>query len=193
MSAIQDLSPYIDAFPGRIRKAKDDRGMTVDELADRSGASFSSVSRLYSGTQVNPQLYNAAAMCKVLGLSLDELFGLQPPANSPSEMQERNRKLEIENARLIAANEAQRAQIKSTHTLCYVLLFISALLAISLVAYLIIDAQIKNAGLIQGGTLSALAWAFIALIAASVIFGGIAILRIIRKENQHEESKSPRS
>ena len=54
----------------------------------------------------------------------------------------------------------------------------------SLVAYLIIDAQIKNAGLIQGGSLSALAWAFIALIVVTVIAGGIAILRIVRRENR---------
>lgn len=193
MSAIQDLAVFINAFPGRIRKAKDESGMTVEELADRSGASFSAVSRLYSGSQTNPQLYNAAAMCKVLGLSLDELFGLQQPSDSPSELQERNHQLELENAKLVTANETQQAQIRSTHTICYVLTFFCILLSVSLVAYLIIDAQIRNAGLIQGGTLSALAWAFIALIAASVISGGIAILRVIRKENQHEEDQSPRS
>lgn len=193
MSAIQDLAVFINAFPGRIRKAKDESGMTVEELADRSGASFSAVSRLYSGSQTNPQLYNAAAMCKVLGLSLDELFGLQQPSDSPSELQERNHQLELENAKLVTANETQKAQIRSTHTICYVVTFFCILLSVSLVAYLIIDAQIRNAGLIQGGTLSALAWAFIALIAASVISGGIAILRVIRKENQHEEDQSPRS
>ena len=45
---------------------------------------------------------------------------------------------------MLATNGAQRAQIKSTHTICYVLLFISAMLAVSLVAYLVIDAQIKR-------------------------------------------------
>lgn len=193
MSAIQDLSPYIDAFPGRIRKAKDDRGMTVDELADRSGASFSSVSRLYSGAQVNPQLYNAAAMCKVLDLSLDELFGLQPPANSPSEMQAEIHKLKVENARLAAANEVQRTQIKSVHSVCYILVFFCVFFAMSLVAYLVFDAQVRNAGLIQGGRLSVVAWVFIGLIVAAIITAGITIARIMHRENQNEESKSPRS
>lgn len=190
MSAIQELAPFIDAYQGRIRKAKDTSGMTLDELIERSGVAESAVRRLYTGTQSDPKLYYSAAICKTLGLSLDELFGLEQPTGSSGDLQERNHKLEIENARLVAANESQRAQIKSTHTICYILLFISALLAISLVAYLIIDAQIKNAGLIQGDTLSALAWAFIALIAASVIFGGIAIIRIIRRENREEHTCS---
>ena len=188
MSAIQELAPFIDAYQSRIRKAKDESGLTIEELTEKSGVSYSAVSRLYSGVQSDPRLYNSAALCKTLGLSLDELFGLEQPANSPSDLQERNHNLEIENAKLGAANETQRAQIKSTHTICYILLFISALLAISLVAYLIIDAQIKNAGLIQGGTLSVLAWAFIALIAAAVFFGGIAILHIIRRENVEEHT-----
>ena len=103
---------------------------------------------------------------------------------------DRNRDLTIENAQLRASVEILRAQIRAVHSICYVLLFISALLAMSLVAYLVIDAQIKNAGLIQGGSLSALAWAFIALIAATVIFGGIAILRIVRRENKEAHSCS---
>lgn len=193
MSAIQELAPFIDAYQGRIRKAKDTSGMTLDELIERSGVSESAVRRLYTGTQSDPKLYYSAAICKTLGLSMDELFGLERPAGSPSELQERSHQLEVENAKLVAANEAQRAQIRSAHTICYVLTFFCILLSVSLVAYLIIDAQIRNAGLVQGGTPSALVWAFIALIAASVISGGIAILRVIRKENQHEENKSPRS
>lgn len=187
MSAIQELEPYISAFQGRIRQAKNDSKMTLEELTVRSGVSESAVRRLYAGTQAEPKLYNAAALCKTLNLSLDQMFGLNQPEGSPNDLVARNHQLELENARLVATNEANKAQIKSTHTICYVLLFISALLAISLVAYLIIDAQIKNAGLIQGGTLSGLAWAFIALIAATVIFGAIAILRIIRRENKGDQ------
>lgn len=193
MSAIQELAPFIDAYQGRIRKAKDTSGMTLDELIERSGVAESAVRRLYTGTQSDPKLYYSAAICKTLGLSLDELFGLEQPTGSSGDLQARNHTLEIENARLVAANESQRAQIKSTHTICYVLTFFCVLLSVSLVAYLLIDSQIKNAGLIQGGTLSVLAWAFIALISAAVISGGIAILRVIRKENRNEESQSPRS
>ena len=139
------------------------------------------------------KLNDCIALCRFFGLSIDEMYGLRAPAPAaeiPRKLLDRNRDLEIENARLRASNEALRAQICSVHSIAYILLFISALLAMSLIAYLVIDAQIKNAGLIQGGSLSALAWAFIVLIAAAVIFGGIAIVRIIRRENK--DSRRPR-
>ena len=143
--------------------------------------------------QANPLLYNEAAIADTLGLSLDVLLGLEQPADSPSELQERNHQLELENAKLVTTNEAQKAQIRSTHTICYVLVFFCIILALSLVVYLMIDSQVTDAGIIRGGRLSGAAWAFIGLIVASVVAAGITILRIIRKENQHEESKSPRS
>lgn len=83
MSAIQDLAPFIGAYQGKIRRAKDASGMTLEELSNESGVSFSAVSRLYAGTQADPRLYNSAALCKTLGLSLDELFGLENRVGSP--------------------------------------------------------------------------------------------------------------
>lgn len=56
MSAIQELAPFIGAYHGRIRKAKDQSGMTLEELSEKSGVSFSTVSRLYAGTQADPRL-----------------------------------------------------------------------------------------------------------------------------------------
>ena len=143
--------------------------------------------------QANPLLYNEAAIADTLGLSLDALCGLEQPADSPSELQERNHQLELENAKLVTTNKAQKAQIRSTHTICYVLVFFCIILALSLIVYLMIDSQITDAGIIRGGRLSGAAWAFIGLIVASVVAAGITILRVIRKENQHEESQSTRS
>lgn len=183
MSAIQELEPYISAYQSRFRKAKDESGLTLDELAERSGVSNSAVSRLYAGTQTDPKLFYSVALCKTLGLSLDEIFGLDQPKESPSELQERNRKLELENVRLTATNEMQRAQIRSTHAICYLLTFFCALLAMSLIVYLVIDSQITDAGIIRGGELSVMAWAFIALIVASIVAAGFTILRIVRKES----------
>lgn len=86
MSAIQELAPFIGAYHGKIRNAKDHSGMTLEELSEKSGVSFSTVSRLYAGTQADPRLYNSAAICKALGLSLDELFGLENPVGSPEKL-----------------------------------------------------------------------------------------------------------
>lgn len=184
---IEDSCVFSEAFRERIREAKKKSGLTLDQLAEDSGVSKTTVIRMMSNSKVDLKLNDCVSLCRFFDLSIDEAFGLRAPApaaEAPQEVLDRNRDLEIENAQLRASNEVLRAQIKSVHSICYVLLFISALLAMSLVAYLIIDAQIKNGGLIQGSTLSALAWAFIALIAAAVISGGIAILRIVRRENR---------
>lgn len=184
MSAIQELEPYISAYQGKFRKAKDASGMTLEELAERSGVSDSAVRRLYAGTQADPKLFYSVALCKTLGLSVDEMFGLEQPTGSPSELQERCHKLELENVRLTAANEAQRAQIKSTHAISYLLAFFCALLAVSLIVYLMIDSQITDAGIIREGKLSVMAWIFIALIVASILAAGFTILRIVKKEHK---------
>lgn len=193
MSAIQELEPYIAAYQGRIRQAKDDSKMTLEELATRSGVPVSAVRRLYAGTQTDPRLYNSAALCKTFGLSLDQMFGLNQPKGSPNDLIARNHQLEVENARLVATNEANNAQIKSVHSLCYLLVFICAMLMMSLISYLVLDSQIAYAGIISGGELSVAAWILVGLIIASVIASGITIFRIIRKERHHEEDESPRS
>ena len=79
MSAIQELAPYIEAYPRRVRAAKEEKHYTISDIIERSGVSASAVNKLLAGTQMEPKLYNSAALCKVLGLSLDELFGLSAP------------------------------------------------------------------------------------------------------------------
>ena len=76
MSAIQELAPYISAYQRNIKRAKEDQHYTIDRLVEESGVSRSAVTKLCAGTQQDPKLYNSAALCRVLGLSLDELFGL---------------------------------------------------------------------------------------------------------------------
>ena len=36
MSAIQELAPFIGAYHGKIRNAKDHSGMTLEELSEKS-------------------------------------------------------------------------------------------------------------------------------------------------------------
>lgn len=184
--AIKDSALFSEAFRERIREEKKKSGLTIDQVVEDAGVSKTAVIKLLSSGKVELKLNDCIALCRFFGLSIDEMCGLRAPvpAEIPRELLDRNRDLEIENASLRASNEVLRAQIRSVHSIAYILLFISALLAMSLIAYLVIDAQIKNAGLIQGGSLSALSLAFIALIAAAVIFGGIAIVRIIRRENK---------
>lgn len=190
MSVLQEMEQSINEYQNIIRTARIQNGMTISELAEKSGVPASTVSKICAGNQSAPNLYNSAALCKTLGLSIDEIFGLKAPDGSQADLQERNHKLELENACLTATNDAQKAQIKSAHSICYVLVFFCALLAMSLVVYLVIDLQITDAGIIRSGELSGTAWAFVGLIVASIIAAGATISRIIKKESAHDKKGS---
>ena len=193
MTSMEKLAPFFEAYSERVKRRRNEVGMTISALSERSGVPYSNVSRVNSGVQANPLLYNEAAIADTLGLSLDDLCGLDHAAGSQSELQERNYTLEIDNAKLTATTKAQAAQIRSIHAVCYVLVFFCLVLAMSLVVYLVIDSQVTDAGIIRGGKLSIMAWAFIGLIVAAVIAVGVTISHIIRKESRNEESQSPRS
>ena len=51
MSAIQELAPYISAYQGNIKRAKEDQHYTIDRLVEESGVSRSAVTKLCAGTQ----------------------------------------------------------------------------------------------------------------------------------------------
>lgn len=193
MTSMEKLAPYFEAYSEKVKRRRNEVGMTISALSDKSGVPYSNVSRVNSGVQANPLLYNEAAIADTLGLSLDDLCGLDHAAGSQSELQERNYTLEIDNAKLTATTKAQTAQIRSIHAVCYVLVFFCLVLAMSLVVYLVIDSQVTDAGIIRGGKLSIMAWAFIGLIVSAVIAVGVTISHIIRKESRNEESQSPRS
>lgn len=182
MSAIQELAPYISAYQGSIKRAKEDQHYTIDRhLLRIRRFQIGCDEAACAGTQQDPKLYNSAALCRVLGLSLDELFGLVKPAESPEELTEQIHHVELENAKLEATAAAQSAQIRSTHTMCYVLALFCMLLSFSLIACLVTDAQIRSTGLIRDGDLSVAAWVCIALIVGSALASAITFYAI-RKE-----------
>ena len=193
LTSMEKLAPFFEAYSEKVKRRRNEVGMTISALSEKSGVPYSNVSRVNSGVQANPLLYNEAAIADTLGLSLDALCGLDHAAGGQSELQERNYTLEIDNAKLTATTKAQAAQIRSIHAVCYVLVFFCLVLAMSLVVYLVIDSQVTDAGIIRGGKLSIMAWAFIGLIVAAVIAVGVTISHIIRKESRNEESQSPRS
>ena len=82
MSAIQELAPFIGAYHGKIRNAKDHSGMTLEELSEKSGVSFSTVSRLYAGTQADPRLYNRPQYVKRLVCRSTSCSALKIPSEA---------------------------------------------------------------------------------------------------------------
>ena len=104
MSAIQELAPYIAKYQPSIKRAKMEKGYTCNDLVELSGISKSAVERLCDGTQADPKLFNAVALCKVLGLSIDKLFGLPSSVDSSAELRKKIHEMELQNSPRLPAS-----------------------------------------------------------------------------------------
>ena len=181
MSAIQELAPYIEDYPHRVRAAKEEKHYTISDIIERSGVSASAVNKLLAGTQMEPKLYNSAALCKVLGLSLDELFGLAAPEGSARQAREEMHQLQLENVRLEAENRMGAKRVDAQRPVILALLILCTALCAALAGYIAIDAQISNAGLIRGGDPTVVAWGIIVLLVLAVAVIAWSMVRALRR------------
>ena len=197
MSAIQQIASNIAAYPEIVRRAKEDHRYTNAMVSDLSGVSLSVVSKLMSGSGADPKLYDAAAICSVLDLSLDELFDLDRPPDDPNELLRRIYELELANAKQQIADAELRGQInvlqaekagaynrmRDQRSVIYILICACVVLSFALAGYLFIDSRIADAGLIRCGDITALAWIMIALIIAAIVIIGWTVVRVVKNNN----------
>lgn len=174
MSAIQELTPFLDQFTKRVRQAKEEQQITIDRIVEQSGVSVSTVTKIVSGAQTDPKLSVAASVCQALNLSLDEVTGIVPAPTASSEPPDeallaRVRDLELENAKKDGIIEEKDTRLKAIHPLVYGLCALCVTLAMALAAYLLGDSQYPEIGLIRWGEITGPAWILIGIIAASVI------------------------
>lgn len=181
MAAIQELQPYCDAFQGRIREAKDSKGYTLQRLIDESGLPKSAVNNISAGKQVNPLLYYAAALCKVLGLSLDELFGLEKRVASPEGQLQRIHELEIDNTRLTVVDEQKGKRLETARIIAGALTSVSVLLLLVVIGYMVLDAHILNTGLFRSVGVSVFFVFLVLLVIAALAAIGYALRFLFSK------------
>ena len=186
MSAIQELYESMLHYPERVRQAKDELRYTNSQIAELSGVSPFVVSKLMAGNGSEPKLYDAAAICLVMGLSLDELFGLKRQPDDPNEMIKRIHELELTNAEqagrievLTTKSAGLCSRMRDQRSVIYILICACVVLSFALVGYLLVDLNIRDAGLIQWGQFSALACIIVVLILAAVMAIGWTIARVI--------------
>ncbi len=67
-------------FGARLRRARSDRGKTLRDVSLASGISIAYLSDLERGVLVNPTLDTLRAVGKALGVSLNELLGVEEEA-----------------------------------------------------------------------------------------------------------------
>lgn len=173
---IQELAPYIEAYPAAVKKAKDEKGHTIQSLVDASGVSYSAVSKLMSGSQQNPTLYNAAALCAVLDLSLDALMGLRAPEEPTGEQQRQIYELGSENNVLQATVDHYKDLAAIYKPLIFGLIGVCALLLCATIGYIIFDIRMTQVGLFQSAGMSVLA-----VLLAIVVIAAIALMAYTAK------------
>ncbi len=202
------LAPYFEAYPEKIKHRRLELGLTVKALSQKSGVPYSNVSRVNSGGQANPLLFNEAAIADCLGLSLDQLCGLKTPVEDDSSLRKRIHELELSDAqkdaeiqRLSGAVNTANAkadgfasldkfhteQLNARNPLILIQFILNVTLVFFLCVYLVIDARIRDAGLIQFGNFSIFAWGLIAVILAAsctIAITGLKLIKVSKSEKQ---------
>lgn len=179
----------------KCREARDRLGYTNQDIADATGIPLSSVKNFFAGTSKAPGLVYAVLICKFLGVSIDECFGIIPAEDAEAQLRRQLKEdhMNSENQRLTEVNGLQKKLDKSRLSTILVLAFLCAVLSVTLIFYIVVDFHIKDAGLILGGEVGTGAWVIITLVAiafgvmTSALFSAIRYARRIAPEEQGRE------
>ena len=183
--------------------------ITNQDLADATGKSERTVAQFLRGEIPNASCETVASICKELGVSVDEHYGITMPEPNPDEqLTKENRTLEsenhalkvqnveligkVENLKLEVSHQKEkadflRAQLKTRRPVIYTLMCSCAVMAFTLLVYIILDANVPDAGFIRYGRPSAAALVVIAVIAAAAIIVAWSIIHAVRKPKKHSK------
>lgn len=130
----------------RIRK--DALKLTYQEISDESGIPISTVQNFFSKMSKAPSIYTAAPICKSLGISLDEVFGISEHL-TPTErtLKARNDELERHVDAKADTIEIMRRGVRIRNCVIFIL-FIMVLLLAAWCLY--IDMHCLNYGFWRG-------------------------------------------
>lgn len=184
MTAFQRLKPYFDSYNSKITAARNAQQLSIVDLAEQAGVSYSSVATQSAGRADNPKIFEQAAAAYVLGLSLDELCGLRPPADV-TELTSQIHSLELDNARkdgeigrLNAVTDGDKrhaedvaARLVTLRNLVFGLVAMCALLLVAVISYIVRDVQATTVGLFRSTGLS-----IFAVILAMIVIAAVALI-----------------
>lgn len=131
-----------------MKAEKQKQGKTNQQMIDESGVARSTVNNFFAGALGGPGLVQTAALCKVLGMSIDNAMGLSPASAEDVE------KLREELAHKEELIRILDGGVKARRPLIYGLLGLCALLGMALMMYIILDVGRPDAGLIRADGVS---------------------------------------
>lgn len=111
---------------------------TNQDVAENTDLSVGTVSQFFRGDIKNPSVYTVGPICREMGVSMDEYFGI--PHDEPAEPAEPSdaEKLRAENASLRAQLAQQQKSLRMHRLVTLILLGILSLCALVLVADVLI-------------------------------------------------------
>lgn len=177
----QYVIPDLNDMLTKIRKAKDASGLTNQELSYLSDIPYNSVCTITAGTAKQVTLANAAALCAVLDLSLDEISGLRGSDDAAY-----IRELEIENAQLKESVKHYKHLGTVYKPLIFGLIGICAILLCATIGYIIFDIGLKDIGLFKSGGLTVLAVFLSITVLAALAAIAYAIKTVVRDAKENE-------
>lgn len=179
MSAIQELESYIKEYPYKIKAARVAKGLTQKELAEQAGVPLSFITKMNVNNQ--DALLNFVVVCRVLDLSIDELFGKKDPADV-AELTEQIHELELNKVqqagdvrRLTEVNLEKDKRLYSHRPMLYALVAMCVILVMALIGYMIFDASVTTAGLFKSARTSTFAILLIIIVLLSLVVIFLAV------------------
>lgn len=112
------------------KSRKEELKLTYQEISDASGVPLSTVQNFFSKFSKSPSIYTVAPICKALGISLDEVFGVSEHLTPTEEtLQARNDELERHVDVKADMIEIMRRGVRIRNGVILILLIIVLLLA----------------------------------------------------------------
>lgn len=183
-----------DTLKELCREARDRQNITIQDLADETGISISTIGNFFASKSKAPNVYNAGAICAALGVSLDRYFGITEklsPEDQIAQLQH-NHQSELEIAHMKGCMEQmektidyQRKKARLTKFAIYGLMLVCSMFMAVIVGYIFFDYRVPNQGLIQSGEAGVFAWIVFLLLAVGIgIFAAVFIISL-RDTKEH--------
>lgn len=180
---IQQIQPQCDSLYEKIKHEKDIQGETNKSVARHTGVSDSTVRNFFAGSLTNPCIFDVAAMCIHLYLSLDALMGIEPQDNTEkikhleSQLERATSDLEL----VRHHNEILESGIKDRKPVIFGLTAVCFILAVALIGYLAMDVSNLNFGFITHDGVSVVG---VIIMAALVLCAGFLTVRFIESKTK---------
>lgn len=145
-----EMQELAESLQEAMKAEKQRQGKTNQQMIDESGVARSTVNNFFAGALGGPGLVQTAAMCKVLGMSIDGAMGLSP---APAEDVEKLREELRHKDELIST---LRGGVAERKPVIYGLLGLCILLGAALMVYMVLDFQRPDVGLIRAGGVSSI-------------------------------------